>query len=415
MSDRAGGETISTATTLALRPPSPGLELELAAAQPVPVVQETQVEGMIPVTPERSAELRERGRSFVADLERLQPNSPELAAKVEEIGQVGASELTASAGVSNRMLERPSSALAGTAGKSKIGAQAKVSSSLSELRSTVVQLTPNRADLDGKRKILGFIPGGSRIEAYFDRYKSAQSQLDDITRALASGQDELRKDNAAIEQERANLWTLMSALSEYVVLLAEVDAGVEQRLAQLETSDPARATAFRSQVQFAVRQRRQDILTQLAVGAQGYLAMDMVKANNVELIKGVERARTTTLSALRTAVIVAEALTNQKLVLAQISALNATTSDVIAANAAMLRQQSAEIQTQAASSSIDIAKLEQAFTDVFATMDSIDTFRGKAVESMGQTVAALETQLQRAAPYVERSRATTDQAGTTGA
>jgi uncharacterized protein YaaN involved in tellurite resistance len=156
-------------------------------------------------------------------------------------------------------------------------------------------------------------------------------------------------------------------------------------------------------VQFAVRQRRQDILTQLAVAAQGYLAMDMVKQNNVELIKGVERARTTTLSALRTAVIVAEALTNQKLVLNQITALNTATSDVIAANAAMLRQQSAEIQKQAASSTIDIAKLEQAFTDVFATMDSIDTFRSEAVKSMAQTVSALEGQLAKAKPYLERS------------
>jgi uncharacterized protein YaaN involved in tellurite resistance len=406
-------EPTAASTTLALRPPSPGLELELTPPAPVPIVQETQVEGIIPVAPDRLVALREKGRAFVSELAQLTPNSPKLTAKIDEISQVGASELTASSSVSNRMLERPSSALAGTSGKSNVGAQAKVSSTLSELRSTVVELTPNRADLDSKRKILGFIPGGSRIQRYFDRYKSAQSQLDAITRALAAGQDELRKDNAAIEQERANLWTLMAALSEYAVLLSEIDSGVEDRLAQLEASDPARATAFRSQVQFAVRQRHQDILTQLAVGAQGYLAMDMVRANNVELIKGVERARTTTLAALRTAVIVAEALTNQKLVLAQISALNATTSDVIAANAAMLRQQSAEIQEQAASSSIDIAKLEQAFTDVFATMDSIDTFRGKAVESMAATVSALETQLQRAAPYVERSR-TPDESGATG-
>jgi len=397
-------EPASPAPALALSPPSKGLELTLTPPAPVAVVEAEQADGMLPIAAARQAELRAMADTYVADLESLAPNSPELAAKVEEISMVGASELTASASVSNRMLERPSSALAGTSGKSSVGAQAKVSKTLSELRSTVVELTPNRADLEGKRKILGFIPGGSRIERYFDRYKTAQSQLDAITKALASGQDELRKDNAAIEQERANLWTLMGALTEYTVLLAQLDAGVEARLRELETSDPTRATAFRSEVQFAVRQRRQDILTQLAVAAQGYLAMDMVKQNNVELIKGVERAKTTTLAALRTAVIVAEALTNQKLVLAQITALNATTSDVIANNAAMLRQQSAEIQGQAASSSIDIAKLEQAFTDVFATMDSIDTFRAEAVKSMAQTVTALEGQLEKAAPYVERSR-----------
>lgn len=387
----------------ALTPPSTALVLTPPAA--VAVVEEQQVEGMLPVPPERQAQLQATADQYVRDLETLTPNSPELDRKVQEISEVGAAELSASANVANRMLDRPSSALAGTSGKSDVGVQAKTAKTLNELRTMVVELTPNRADLEGKpvRKILGFIPGGSKIQAYFDRYMTAQTQLDNITRALAASQDELRKDNAAIEQERANLWTLMSSLSEYAALMSRLDAGVDRRVTDLDVSDPQRATAFRSEVQFAVRQRHQDILTQLAVAAQSYLAMDMVKKNNVELIKGVERARTTTLSALRTAVIVAEALTNQKMVLNQITALNTTTSEVIANNAALLRTQSAEIQQQAASSTIDIAKLEQAFTDVFATMDSIDQFRGEAVKSMQATVTALEGQLVKAQPYLERS------------
>ncbi|MBC7631656.1 toxic anion resistance protein [Aeromicrobium sp.] len=403
MSSLDGPLTPPTAAPITLTPPAA-----------VPAVQEDQVEGMLPVPTERRSQLEATADQYVRDLEVLQPGSPELDAKITEISQVGAAELAASANSANRMLERPSSALAGTSGKSDVGVQAKTAKSLADLRTTVVELTPNRADLEGKpgRRLLGILPGGSRIKAYFDRYVSAQTQLNDITRALASSQDELRKDNAAIEQERANLWTLMSSLSEYAMLLGRLDSGVESRLTDLDVSDPRRATAFRADVQFAVRQRRQDILTQLAVAAQGYLAMDMVKKNNVELIKGVERARTTTLSALRTAVIVAEALTNQKLVLTQIQALNQTTSDVIAANAAMLRTQSAAIQQQAASSTIDIAKLEQAFTDVFATMDSIDTFRGEAVKSMQQTVTALEGQLVKAAPYLERSSAGANGSGT---
>jgi uncharacterized protein YaaN involved in tellurite resistance len=390
---------------IATAAPSPSLALSLTPPAPVPVIQEEQAEGMLPIAPERQQQLRTMADQYVKDLESLAPNSPELAKKVDEISSVGAAELTASANVSNRMLDRPASALAGSSGKSELGAQAKTAKTLNDLRVTVVELTPNRADLEGKpvKKLLGFLPGGNKIQAYFDRYKTAQSQLDDITKALAASQDELRKDNAAIEQERANLWTLMGQLTEYAVLMGQLDDGLDRRLLELDSSDPTRANAFRSDVQFAVRQRRQDILTQLAVAAQGYLAMDMVKQNNVELIKGVERARTTTLSALRTAVIVAEALTNQKLVLSQITALNTATSDIIANNAAMLRSQSAEIQQQAASSTIDIAKLEQAFTDVFATMDSIDQFRGEAVKSMQTTVTALEGQLARAAPYLERS------------
>ncbi len=90
---------------------------------------------------------------------------------------------------------------------------------------------------------------------------------------------------------------------------------------------------------FYTRQRTTDLLTQMAVTVQGYLALDLVKKNNVELVKGVDRASTTTVSALRTAVTVAQAMTNQKLVLEQITALNTTTAGMIDSTGEMLKTQ----------------------------------------------------------------------------
>ena len=129
-----------------------------------------------------------------------------------------------------------------------------------------------------------------------------------------------------------------------------------------------------------------------------------MKKNNIELIKGVDRAQTTTISALRTAIIVSQALARQKLVLDQISALNTTTSNLIEATSNQLRIQGTEINQQAASATIDVAKLQAAFDNVFQTMDAIDTFRAQAVDSMSQTVTALEGQIERAKPYLERTR-----------
>src|SRR2546421_562468 len=79
----------------------------------------------------------------------------------------------------------------------------------------VTELDPNRADLTGMKKVLKWLPGGDKIENYFAKYQSAQSQLNAIIKALDSGQDELRKDNAAIETEKANMWTIMGKLTEY--------------------------------------------------------------------------------------------------------------------------------------------------------------------------------------------------------
>ena len=52
--------------------------------------------------------------------------------------------------------------------------------------------------------------------------------------------------------------------------------------------------------------------------------------------------------------IVAQALGNQKLVLDQITALNTTTSDLIQRTSEMMRDNSAQIQQQAASSTIGL-------------------------------------------------------------
>ena len=249
------------------------------------------------------------------------------------------------------------------------------------------------------------IPFGNKLARYFEKYQSAQKQLDAIIKALDSGQDELRKDNAAIEQEKANLWAAMGKLTEYATLAKALDGAVQAQINDLKVSDPPRADVVTSDALFPIRQRQQDLLTQLAVSVQGYLALDLVRKNNIELIKGVDRAQNTTVTALRTAVIVAQALANQKLVLDQINALNATTNQMILSTSEMLKQQSGQIQEQAASSGVSVETLQKAFDNVFETMDAIDTYKAKAVDSMATTVTALEQQVGRSKSYLERARA----------
>jgi uncharacterized protein YaaN involved in tellurite resistance len=121
-------------------------------------------------------------------------------------------------------------------------------------------------------------------------------------------------------------------------------------------------------------------------------------------MKGVDRATTTTVSALRTAVIVAQALANQKLVLDQISALNTTTGNLIASTSEMLRDQSAAIHQQAASSTIDIAQLQKAFANIYQTMDTIADFKTKALASMQTTVDSLGQEITKSRTYLDRVR-----------
>lgn len=382
--------------------PSPSNALVLMPPAPVAVVEKEQAAGAVPVDPAKHAELVQKAGSFVTDLTAIDPKSPEFTQKVAAITAMGEKELRESASVSNRMLERPAAAM-GKDGKGD--AQTRVATTLGDLRATITELDPNRADLTGTKKLLKWVPGGDKVERYFRKYESAQDQLDAIIRSLASGQDELRKDNAAIETEKANMWAVMGKISEYNELAGALDSAVEQKVAEWEAAGRTEdANVLRADALFPIRQRRQDLMTQMAVNVQGYMALDLVRRNNLELIKGVDRAQTTTVAALRTAVIVSQALSRQKLVLTQITALNTATSDLIEATSVQLRVQGGQINEQAASATIDVAKLQAAFENVFATMDALDTFRGQAVESMAQTVTALQGQIERAQPYLERTR-----------
>ncbi|WP_420119841.1 toxic anion resistance protein [Nakamurella sp.] len=379
--------------------------LVLTPPAPVQVVEPAQAAGAIAVADPRKAELQSRAGAFAMELAGMDVRSPEFAKKVEAITALGDREMRESANVSSRMLERPAAVLQGSKGGRGGDAQTRVAGTLSDLRVTITELDPNRADLTGIKKVLKWIPGGDKVDRYFAKYQSAQSHLDAIVRALASGQDELRKDNAAIEVEKANMWTLMGKLTEYNELAGALDVAVEDQIRNLEVQGRTEdANTLRSDALFPIRQRRQDIMTQMAVAVQGYMALDLVRKNNLELIRGVDRAQTTTIAALRTAVIVSQALARQKLVLDQITGLNAATGDLIARTSEQLKIQGAQIHEQAASASVSVEKLQQAFDNVFQAMDAVDTFRAQAVDSMAQTVTALEGQIQRAQPYLERVR-----------
>ncbi|GII00218.1 toxic anion resistance protein [Planobispora takensis] len=391
---RAGGGTTGGLT---LTPP----DLTLTPPAPVTAVPAERAATMLPLPDGRADELAAKARDFAAELAGMDPRVPEFARKVHDIASMGDSEIRAASQVANRMLKRPVAALASAKGEAA-DAQGRVAGQLVALRRTVVDLDPKQA-ASGPRRLLGLIPFGDRLRDYFAGYHSAQKHIDDIIRALKSGQDELLKDNAAIEGEKANLWEAMTRLQEYAVMAAALDAAIEDHLLHLEAADPDKATALRSDALFTVRHKHQDILTQLAVSAQGYLALDLVRKNNLELSKGVDRATTTTIAALRTAVTVAQALADQKPVLDQIGALNATTSDLILATSEMLRTQAGAVQNQAASTTVDMDSLRRAFDNVYATMDMIDSFRAQAVESMAVTVQSLSGELEHVRTYLDRA------------
>ncbi|MEU4303929.1 toxic anion resistance protein [Streptomyces rochei] len=375
--------------------------LTLTPPDPVAAVPREKAGGLVPVDEGVRADMDRKAAAYVEGLAALDARSPEFAGKVGEIIGLGAAEMRAAAAQSNRMLERTVRSLPDRGDD----AQARVAGSLVELRRAVEDLDPRALPAGKGRAFLSRLPGGNRLRDHVAKYASAQSTLNGIVGSLRGGQDELRRDNAALQTERVRLWETMGKLQEYVVLTEALDTAVERHVAGVEPTDPRAADALRADVLFPVRQKHQDLLTQLAVCAQGYLAMDVVRRNNEELIKGVDRAATTTVSALRISVMLASALDHQKKVVRQVDALSGTTEDLIRGNAEMLGTQSGEIQRIAADPAVGAETLRGAFQQIYRTLDAIDTYKVQATEVMAATVESLTGELRQASAYLERSRA----------
>ncbi|MEG3156033.1 toxic anion resistance protein [Sphingomonas sp. RB1R13] len=373
--------TTTTATKLKLDPPAP--------LQPLVA---TEAAGLVPLKAEETSELDSRVDKYVEELAALDSNSPEFGKKVDQLTTMGRKEIADAAGASNRFLDRPVKAIDSDSG---------IGSDLTELRRTVEALDPKGASKP--RKLLGIIPFGKSVDRYFDKYRSSQTHISQILSSLANGKDELLMDNAAIDTERANLWKMMHKLEQMIHISKSLDGKLEDKANELDATDPAKAKAIRESALFYTRQRTTDLLTQMAVSVQGYLALDLVKKNNVELVKGVDRASTTTVSALRTAVTVAQAMTNQKLVLEQVTALNTTTASMIDSTGEMLRTQTAAIHSQAASSTIPLETLQRAFQNIYDTMDQIDKFKFEALANMKQTVTTLGSEVEKSKGYIARA------------
>lgn len=375
------------------------------------------VDGLLPPM-ETGTRLRieETARNFAAEVGTLTPNSPEYVAKVAEITNLAHAETVRTAKESTRMLQRASSSVSG-AKSSGSDSSKSVANSLNDLRTTVERLNPHGSGGKGLRAILAKLPFGDLFNQKLQQSDTAQEQLDAIIAALENGKTELELDNDELMDEAQGQYENMLRIREYIFLAERLDIEIKNNIEATrneadESTDVNKsqqlmlvADTYEKDVQYLVRQKSQDLIQQAAVATQGYMAMHLIRRNNTELIKGVQRAQNNTIPALRTAIVTTQALDQQRRVLDQIDATNDVTNTLIRETGTNLRQQTSRIHQQASSSGISEDALKKAFSDIFATIQEVDSYKMKANVKMKATADSLTAMLNDAKPYLERAQA----------
>ncbi|AHK79106.1 toxic anion resistance protein [Ectothiorhodospira haloalkaliphila] len=279
-----------------------------------------------------------------------------------------------------------------------------VAKSLLDLRDRMVDLDPRRHNLgaSGLKRMLSRLPGvGTPLQRYFHKFETAQEALDAIIKDLESGKDMLHRDNLTLSDDQKSLRESLEQLKRQIALGRLIDRRLSEKSRQLPEDD-GRKRFVDEELLFPLRQRVVDLQQQLAVSQQGILSLEVVIRNNRELMRGVDRAINVTVSALNVAVTVAMALANQRLVLDRVEAINTTTSDMIAGTAHALRTQGVEIQNRAASTMLDMEKLEEAFEDVVGAIDEVSRYRQEALPKLDAQIDRLDALAQQGNEAIER-------------
>lgn len=281
------------------------------------------------------------------------------------------------------------------------GEGGQVSKSLVDLHMEIKDLDPSLINF-AKTGVLGKI--FNPVRRYFERYQKADTVITDIIASLDKGKSTLKNDNTTLEIEEQALRDLTKRLNKEIEMGSMMDeciaAHVEQ--AKADGAEQEKIKFVEEEILFPLRQRVMDMQQMVVVNNQGIIAIEVIRRNNKELMRGVDRARNVTVSALRIAVIVASALYNQKIVLKKIQALNETTNNLISTTSKMLKEQGTEIQKQSMETGVSVDVLKASFDDALSALEEISAYKQQALPLMKETISQFreladkgEVQIQR--------------------
>jgi uncharacterized protein YaaN involved in tellurite resistance len=276
---------------------------------------------------------------------------------------------------------------------------------IGEIRAQLDELNPGKqGDLFQPNKLLGFIPWGNKLQAYFRKYQSAGTQLQTSMQQLYLARDDMQRDVVEIESTRGKLWDGMQKLAGAIHFSEKLDGQLAERVTALKATDPKRAHALEQEVLFYVRQNLQDMLTQQSVCINGYLALDVLKKTGREMVNGCSRVATTGMSALAVAQTVARATGNQLQVMEMLQGVNSTIEGLIAETGKQLNTHVEKTTEFSQNPGLGMEKLKEMFDQTFKAMDAMDTFRSKAIDVMGKNNVMLKDQIARSETYLDRVR-----------
>lgn len=277
----------------------------------------------------------------------------------------------------------------------------EIATDLGDLARRMRDLDPSRLDFT-KRGILGRFR--DPVERYFEQFKSARTEIEDIMGSLKKGRDTLAADNIELERQEVRLLQDSQEVAKELDMADQLEAALTAAIekAEAEGVDEERIRFVRQEILFPLEQKRQDLQTLLGVNQQSIIAMSVLRQNNRTLMTSIDRTSQISLRALDTGVMIQRGLYDQKRQMEKVKLVNDATEAIIKSNAEALRTQGTEIHRQASEAMIDPAVIKESFEQVFQALEEGDAYREAAIPRMQATIAELQAITDKGQQRIER-------------
>jgi len=360
---------------------------------PAPVAEQKAAD-LVPLDPGLNQRVDAQVESFIQGLLSTDIHGEDFKKRMDSAFKLGRKEITEATRLNSSFLKQ-----------NYRGIEASPAyQAMARLRDIMDELDPGKhGDLFGTSRILGIIPGSSKLKAYLRKYESAENQINKLIAQLSAAQDDLERDVVALDEAKVQLWAAMQNLKAAAHFAEKMQAELKEHVERLKTSDPLRAKALEQEALYYAAQNLEGILTQQAVTVNGYLALDPLKKTARELSIGIDRLKTTGMSALSIAQMVAIATGNQQRTQEAVSKTREVVGNLVVQTSVQLGQHAQTVAKAAADPMIEIAKLQAMFDNTFKAIDAMDNFRSVAIGNMMKNNETLQALIEKSKPYLERA------------
>ncbi len=258
---------------------------------------------------------------------------------------------------------------------------------LLRLREIVAELEPSHLKKGQVQSMLDRLLRRNPMEQYARKYKTVESQVDNIIGALLVGKDKLQEDTVMLHQLKEVAVARIHGLNEQIEVGKKLNTMLEEKMTEEDWVERKPALLKGQQ---KVISRIKNMSQAVLVLQQSLASVDLIVENNEKLEEAIFNAITMTKNIITVTASIQLALGNQKTVIDAVKNVNEATEAMLLSNAQMLKSNTEETLKMLEEPSIAIETFRKAYDDVYSAIKLTESSNERIIESGKKFILELD-------------------------